>query len=540
MRAKRVLAALTAMTLTASLAACSTKQPEASAEYISIYGSEPQNPLVPTNTTENGGGVLLETLFDGLVGYDPEGKPFNQVAESITPNADSTKFTVVIKDGWKFHNGEEVTSDNFIKAWNFGANTKNGQLGSDFFSNIKGFDELNGKDSKHDGLSGLKKVDDHKFTVELSAPESTWPLRLGYSSYVPLPDVAFKDMDAFGEHPVGNGPYMMDGDDAWTHNVNIRLKSFDGYSGKNKPQNKGLNFVFYTSQDTAYADMQAGDLDSVRETVGPNAYPSYQADFPDSHSNRPMASIESFGIPYSLEHFKDDEEGKLRRQAISMAIDRKLITEKLFFGARTPAEDFGSPTLGGTPDIKGKEVLTYQPEKARELWAKANEIRPFTGTFKIAYNADAGHQGWVEAVTNSIRQTLDIPAEGKAYPNFKGLRDEIVNGSVNSGYRTGWLGDYPSIANFLESQYRTKGSSNDSEYSNKKFDALLSKAASSPNAKEAQPIYNEAQTILMQDLPQIPLWYKSASTAWNPKLKNFQTGWNGYPEFTKLVKEGDN
>lgn len=126
MRAKRVLATLTAMTLTASLAACSTKQPEASAEYISIYGSEPQNPLVPTNTTENGGGVLLETLFDGLVGYDPEGKPFNQVAESITPNADSTKFTVVIKDGWKFHNGEEVTSDNFIKAWNFGANTKNG------------------------------------------------------------------------------------------------------------------------------------------------------------------------------------------------------------------------------------------------------------------------------------------------------------------------------------------------------------------------------------------------------------------------------
>ena len=175
----------------------------------------------------------------------------------------------------------------------------------------------------------------------------------------------------------------------------------------------------------------------------------------------------------------------------------------------------------------------------RELWAKADKIRPYNSTFKIAYNADGGHQPWVEAVTNSIRQTLNIKAEGKAYPNFKGLRDDVVNDKLDSGYRTGWLGDYPSIANFLESQYRTKGSSNDSGYSNQQFDKLLSTAASSSSAKEAQPIYNQAQGILMQDLPQIPLWYKSASTAWNPKLKNFQTGWNGYPEFTKLTKEGD-
>ena len=145
--------------------------------------------------------------------------------------------------GWKFHNGEEVTSDNFIKAWTFGADTKNGQLGSDFFANIKGFDELNGEKRTTDSLSGLRKIDDHKFTVELSAPESTWPLRLGYSSYVPLPKVAFEDMAAFGEHPIGNGVH--DGRaDAWTHNVNIRLKPFDGYSGHDKPQNKGLNFVF--------------------------------------------------------------------------------------------------------------------------------------------------------------------------------------------------------------------------------------------------------------------------------------------------------
>ena len=536
---KRIAAAVLATGLTVTVAACAEPARSTPAEYISYYGSEPQNPLIPTNTSETGGGEILRAIFSGLVDYDKDGKTYNLVAESITANDNSTEFTIKIAPGWTFTNGEAVTSDNFIQAWNYGANPENAQLGADFFASIKGYEEFS--EGAADHLTGLEKISDSEFKVTLSNPESTWPDRLGYQAYVPLPSVAFEDMEAFGQSPIGNGPYMLDGKDAWVHNVNINLKKNPDYHGPDKPKNAGMSFVFYTNLETAYADMQAGDLDSMRETVSPNAYPSYEADFPDSHSADPMSSIETFGIPYTLEHFGADEEGTLRRQAISQAIDRDLITDKLFFGARTPAEDFGSPTLGNSTDIEGNEVLTFNQQRAKELWAQADAIRPYSGgPFQIAYNADGGHQQWVEAVTNSIRQTLGIPAQGKAYPNFKGFRDDIVNENVNAAYRSGWLADYPSIANFLEAQYRSSGSSNDTGYANPEFDALLSKAASQSNTDEANKIYHQAQVILMQDLPQIPLWYKTASTAWNPDLKNFSTSWNGMPAYTQVEKPQGN
>jgi oligopeptide transport system substrate-binding protein len=332
---------------------------------------------------------------------------------------------------------------------------------------------------------------------------------------------------------------MMDGQDAWQHNIAISLKANPDYPGEDAPKNPGIAFLMYSSLNTAYADLQSGDLDHMREAVSPEAYPTYTKDFPDSHDDRPYAAIQNFTIPENLPGFATDEEGRLRRAAISMSIDRQLIIDKVYFGARQIAEDFGAPTLaGGLPDIGGKEVLTYQPEKAKELWEEANKINPWGGQkFQIAYNSDGGHQQWVEAVTNSIRQNLGIDATGKAYPTFKAMRDDVVNGTVGAAFRSGWNADYPSIASFLVSNYRTGDSANDGAYSNKDFDELLAEAAAQSSPEEAQPIYNSAQEILMQDLPQIPLWYYAASTAWNPDLQNVESGWLGMPVYTEITKD---
>ena len=277
----------------------------------------------------------------------------------------------------------------------------------------------------------------------------------------------------------------------------------------------------------------------MRETVATEAYPTYAADFPDSHDDKPYAAIQNFTIPENLPGFATDEEGRLRRAAISMSIDRQLVIDKVYFGTRQIAEDFGAPTLaGGLPDIHGKEVLTYRPEKAKELWERANRIHPWGGQkFQIAYNSDGGHQQWVEAVTNSIRQNLGIDATGKAYPTFKAMRDDVVNKTVGAAFRSGWNADYPSIASFLVSNYRTGDSSNDGDYSNPEFDALLAEAAAQSSAEKAQPIYDRAQAILMEDLPQIPLWYYAASTAWSPRLHHVQSGWLGMPVYTEITKD---
>ncbi|PPI05720.1 ABC transporter substrate-binding protein, partial [Rathayibacter sp. AY1D2] len=88
------------------------------AAIISTNGSEPQNPLIPTNTNEVGGGKILDEIFAGLVYYDAKGAPENDVAESIESD-DAQNYTITIKSGLTFTNGDPVTSSSFIDAWNY-------------------------------------------------------------------------------------------------------------------------------------------------------------------------------------------------------------------------------------------------------------------------------------------------------------------------------------------------------------------------------------------------------------------------------------
>ncbi|RAV33655.1 peptide ABC transporter substrate-binding protein [Corynebacterium heidelbergense] len=503
---------------------------------ISTDASEPQNPLVTTNTNENGGGRVLDELYSGLVRYTSDGKTENAVAESITPNTDATEFTFKLRD-WKFTNGEKVTSDSFIDAWNYGAAAKNAQLQADFFSPIKGYEEVSAPGSTKDKMSGLQKVSDTEFKVVLNDPESAFPDRLGHAPYMPLPKAAFQDMKSFGEHPIGNGPYKLVDKEAWVHNQYIKLEANPDYPGPNKAKNGGIEFKIYNNLDTAYADLQSNNLDITYQTVPSSAMATYRDDFPKSHSDSPFASIQTFSIPSRLEHFGNDEEGKLRREALSMAVNRKLITDKIFSGGRTPAKDFGAPTLGdGTPNIEGNDVLDYNADKAKELWKKADAIKPWSGTFEIAYNSDGGHKEWVEAVTNDISQNLGIEAHGKAYPTFKALRDDVTKKTISTAFRTGWQADYPSIFNFLSTQYATDGPSNDTQYSSKEFDDLLAKASAETDKAKAQKDYNDAQAVLMKDLPAIPLWYYNATDAWNEDLKGVKYNWKGAPVFTEIEK----
>jgi oligopeptide transport system substrate-binding protein len=169
------LAAAGALVLTG----CTSGSPEStegagsSSAIITTNGSEPQNPLVPTNTNEVGGGKIIDSIFAGLIYYDADGAPINDVAESIETD-DAQHYTIKIKPDQKFTNGEPVTANSFVDAWNYGALLSNEQLSSYFFESIEGFSY--DEDSE---LTGLEVVDDLTFNVTLTQPESDFPLRLG-------------------------------------------------------------------------------------------------------------------------------------------------------------------------------------------------------------------------------------------------------------------------------------------------------------------------------------------------------------------------
>ncbi|WP_167041205.1 ABC transporter substrate-binding protein [Salinibacterium sp. ZJ454] len=498
---------------------------------VTTNGSEPQNPLIPTNTTETGGGKITDSIFAGLVSYDAEGAYELEVAKSIEPNETSDVWTITLEDGWEFTNGEPVTADSFVEAWKYGAKFSNAQSASYFFDMIEGFSY-----DEDTELTGLEVVSDTEFTVTLATPEADFPLRLGYTAYMPLPEVAFEDMEAFGENPVGNGPYMLADEEAWVHEERIDLVTNPDYDGVRKPANDGLSIIFYATQDAAYADLLAGNLD-VLDAIPDSAYESYEEDLGDRAVNQPAAIFQGFNMPYYLEHWSG-KEGELRRAAISMAIDRAQITDVIFQGTRTPATDFTSPVVDGwTNELEGAEVLDFNPEEAKKLWAEADAIAPYGDTeFNIAYNSDGGHQAWVDAVVNSIGNTLGIKAIGKPYPTFAAALDDRKNDALTGGTRAGWQADYPSLYNFLAPLYLAGAGSNYEDYASEEFDGLIKEGTLAPDVETATSLYQDAQEVLLKDLPAIPLWYSNVTGGSAETVDNVVFGWNSVPLYHQITK----
>ena len=330
--------------------------------------TEPQNPLVPSNTNEVGGGRVVDLLFAGLVAYEADGSVKNEVAESIE-TSDNQSFTVKLKDGWTFSDGTPVTSDSFIKAWNYGALASNTQLSNYFYELIEGY-----SDEKDSELSGLKKVDDLTFTIKLTAPASDFKLRLGYSAFYPLPESAYEDMAAFGQKPIGNGPYTLT---SWEHDSQIELAANPSYQGVRPAKNKGITFTIYTDYDSAYNDLLADTLD-VLDAIPDSALSSFKDELGERAINQPGAVIQCFAIDVNTEHWKMDDEGRARRAALSRAIDRKQICDTLYYETRTPASDFTSPVIAGWKDkVTGNEVLQFDEAEAKSLWDKAEAISSY-------------------------------------------------------------------------------------------------------------------------------------------------------------------
>ncbi|WP_225731327.1 MULTISPECIES: ABC transporter substrate-binding protein [unclassified Nocardia] len=536
MRLDRIAALGAAVLLTAGLAltACSSSNSSDDTGVVTTNLGEPQNPLLPANQNDNYGSRIVDRLFAGLKYYDANGNAHNEVAQSID-TSDRIHYKITLKPDWKFTDGTPVTAKSFVDAWNFAALGTNAQIQGYVFSPIVGYDDVSVKDPKVQTMSGLQVVDDHTFTVALKSPSIDFEAELAYAPFYPLPAVAYKDLKAFGENPIGNGPYKFAHDGAWKHNVQVDLAPNPDYKGGRPPKNKGLRMVMYQSFDTAYADLQAGNLDTL-DTIPDSALTTYKKDLGDRAITKPTAQNSHIGVQPTMAHF-GGQEGVLRRRAISMAVDRVLIADKIFHGLRIPARDFTASTLPGfNPNLPGVDVLNYNPDEAKKVWAQADAISPWSGQFQIAYNSDGGHQPWVDAVCNSIKNTLGIDAVGAPYAAFKDMRSAITNKTIGKGFRYGWQGDYPTMLQFLTSNYYSTAGYNNTNYNNPEFDHLIDQALAAPTEEESYKLVGQAQTLLLRDLPSIPLFDYIAAAGRSDKVKAAPLTWAGQFDFENIEK----
>lgn len=488
---------------------------------LSSSWGDPQNPLEPANTNEVQGGKVLDMIFRGLKKYDPKtGKAQNMLADKID-TTDSQNFTVTLKGGWTFSNGEKVTAKSFVDAWNYGASLKNNQKNAYFFGYIQGYDKVHPDSGTQsaDTLSGLQVVDDKTFTVRLNQKFSSFPDTLGYAAFAPLPQSFFTDHAGWLRQPVGDGPYRIE---SYTKGSQMALKKWDGYPGDDKAQNGGVTLKVYTDNDTAYTDLIAGNLDLV-DDVPASQLKNVKSDLGGRYINTPAGIIQTLAFPYYDGAWNKNGSEKVRT-GLSMAINRKQITDTIFQNTRTPATDWTSPVLGADGGFKEGlcgSACEYDPAQAKKLVQEGGGIPG--GQLKITYNADTGsHRMWVDAVCNSINNALgnDKACVGNPVGTFADFRNQIGQHKMSGPFRAGWQMDYPLIQNFLQPLYYTNASSNDGKWSNKDFDKLVDQANAETDTAKAVSTFQQAEGVVRDNMAAIPLWYQNGSAGYSERLAN--------------------
>ncbi|HSK27678.1 MAG TPA: ABC transporter substrate-binding protein [Jiangellales bacterium] len=490
----------------------------------SLYIGQPENPLVPGNTNESEGSQVIEALWTGLVEYNPETSEaeFTGVAESIESD-DSINWTITLKDGWTFHDGTPVTAQSFVDAWNYTALSTNAQGNSYFFSKFAGYDELQAEtddagtviaEPTATEMSGLEVVDDLTFTVELASAYAQFPTTVGYNAYFPLPEAFFEDPEGFGEQPIGNGPFQAE--EPFVEGQGFTLTRYEDYAGEEPARADSLEFRVYTDLGTGFTDVQAGNLDII-DQIPPDAIGSAADEFGDRFIERPRGDITLIWFPTYDQRYADPRV----RQAFSLAIDRAAITEAVFNGTREPAKSFVSPVVNGSrPDAC--QYCDPDPEQANQLLDEAGFDR--SQPIELWFNSGAGHDEWMQAVGNQIRENLGVEYTLRGDLDFSQYLPLIDEQGMTGPFRLGWIMDYPVAENFLGPLYSTAAlppaGSNGGFYSNPEFDDLIVQGNEADDEEAAVALYQQAEDIILEDLPALPMWYGLVQSVHSENVDN--------------------
>ncbi|MGH3500921.1 MAG: peptide ABC transporter substrate-binding protein [Nocardioidaceae bacterium] len=502
---------------------------ESGANSFSANLAEPES-LIPGKTNEDQGGKILNLLFTPLTGVDQKtGEATMLVAKSVE-SKDRQHWTIKLKDGWKFTNGDPVNAQSFVGAWN--ATVYNAWDNSYFFTDvlgIQGAQQVAKKKTK--SMSGLKTPDDHTIKINLDAPQTNLPLVINYTAFFPMPQSILKSKDwkAYNEKPIGNGKYKMDG--KWQHDRSITLAKNEDYAGTQPGKADKITFKIYSDPDTAYNDVVAGNLD-VDVDVPPGRLEEAQQTFGDRYVQAPSSSFTYLGFPLFLKRFQDVRV----RRAFSMAINREQINQKIYAGTNEVATSIVSPLikLGHRDDPCGANCQ-FNPKKAKQLLDQTDFDKSKVVGFW--YNTGAGNKPWVQAAANMIHKNLGVKVtlKGQEWAQYLDTTD---NHKQTGPYRLGWVMDFASPANYIGPLYTTNGSSNGSGYSNKVVDEMVQNGNEASSPQAAVKYYHKAEDQILDDMPIIPIYFGTNKAVYTDRISNLTYNAQGYENYDQIVVKG--
>jgi peptide/nickel transport system substrate-binding protein len=386
---------------------------------------------------------------------------------------------------------------------------------------------------KVDSLLPFTAIDDSTFQLKLKQPYHPilGILSMQYCSIVPREAVEKYGTD-FRRHPVGTGPFQLV---AWEEGQALVMKKNQNYFEKDSAGNRlpyidGIHVSFYDSRATEFLLFRQQQVDFINDI---------EASFKDEVLTKrgalrkdwegkiilqtsPYLNIEYLGIVVdsSSELMKNSPLRQLKiRQAINYGFDRRKMILYLRNSMGTPAESGFVPV--GLPSFDSAKVngYYYDPSRTRQLLAEAGfpegKNMPSIKLLTIAVYADMANFIAKQLEESGIKIKVEVVQ--------KSLLLEMTSGSKAAFFRGSWIADYPDAENYLSVFYsKNPAPPNYTRYNNPSFDALFEKAISETNDPIRYELYQQADQLIMNDAPVIPLWYDKVVRLVQPNVKNFK------------------
>lgn len=496
-----------------------------------IYLAEPSY-IDPYCVGETSGAEVMNTVFDTLYKWDWDAGAIAPLAAADLPEVsdDGLTYTITLREGMTFHNGDAVDAASFKRGWERTVDPTMAVPSSTayHFAPIVGYDEFAAGEA--DEMSGVVAVDDLTLQVTLQYAWADFTAVMCHQSFSPVPEVALEDPEGFLEQPIGNGPFYMT--EAWQHNQYINCARFEDYYG-DAPSIDGVYFAIYDSKDTAYNEFQAGTIDFSPISVGMisdavEAYGESEDGYTVTPGNQVLLGSKCATDWIACNNDVAPLDDPDVRHAISLAINRDNICETLYENSRVPANSIVPPVL----DTEGTcewEYCTYDPDKAAELLDTNYPVgddgtRGINITISFASTKEdimASIQSDLEAV--GITVTQDVLETSVLYSNMN-------DGNYEMGY-SGWTCDYPILDNFMYPCFYSTSGDNSSQYNNPDVDAALEEARQIQDDDERRAAYGEICQTLSDAQPVIPIMFDAYDFVGSDRITNFYSDPQVMPDF---------
>ena len=532
---KRLIVAAFAITGAIALVGCgggSKSAKKVSGKILTIEMEPEVESIDPALNTTNDGANYLTYLFDNLLRTDKDGKVVPSLAQKYEVSDDGLTWTFHLRDGLKWSDGSDFTANDFVYSWqrmvdpDVAAPYAETVLGM-----VEGYDEAIGKPDENGNQTTTPDItklrveapDDKTFVVHMSHPTPYFDKLATFAALSPVKkDVVEAKPDGWTLDPktyISTGPFKLA---EWKSGSYLMLEKNENYWNKDAVKLDGIKCLLMEDQNAAFSAYEAGDALMIKdiptqEITTLQKRPDYRLD--------PQIGTYFIDLNNTLDEFKDAKV----RQALSLALDRKYISETITAGTYTPAKGFvpqgvsdwdGSSWYDHLTDLSVYiNVDDYQGNlaKAKELLKEAGHENG-AGLPTIVYSTN--DQSYHKKIAEYLQQVwgeLGVKVEVNIV-EWKSFTPQRRSGNYQAA-RDGWVMDYNDPSNILQLTSTGNGN-NSSKYSNPEYDALLEKAANEADPQTRFGYFHQAEEMLMRDMGVTPLLYYNEMYLQSDKIKD--------------------